>query len=98
MVSHNIRTSSVLWKNFRNYPDYPKAGRHRGLEKAKIKKSESAVQKVLAAIKNFVNPFTMDKGRLYSLAYGAPVSADTEKDVLIAEAVGKAAKADFISR
>ena len=82
-----------------NDPDCPRTGRHRELEKAEIKKSEKAVQKVIAAVKNFTNPFTIsNKDRLYSLASGAPVSIDIKNDMLKAEAVGKVAKADFISR
>ena len=80
-------------------PDCPRAGRHRELEKAEIKKSEKAVQRVITAVRNFMNPFTIpDKDRLYSLASGSPTSKDVERDVLEADAVGKAAKADFITR
>ncbi|XP_068202843.1 uncharacterized protein [Palaemon carinicauda] len=80
-------------------PDCPRAGRHRELEKAEIKKSEKAVQRVITAVRNFTNPFTIpDKDRLYSLASGSPTSKDVERDVLEADAVGKAAKADFITR
>ncbi|KAF3833135.1 hypothetical protein F7725_026800 [Dissostichus mawsoni] len=39
-----------------------------------------------------------DKDRLYSLASGAPVLMEVEMDVLQAETVGKAAKAEFIKR
>ena len=50
-------------------------------------------------VRNFNNPFTVvDKNRLYSLASGAPVPAEVEMDVLRAEAVGMAAKANFIGR
>lgn len=80
-------------------PECPKAGRHRELEKAEIRKSEKAVQNVLTAVSNFTNPFTIaDKDRIFSLASGAPVTIDVEVDVLQAEVVGKAAKADFIKR
>lgn len=80
-------------------PDCPRAGRHRELEKAEVKKGEEAVQRILTAVRNFTNPFTIaDKDRLYSLASGAPVPMDVEMDVFRAEAVGKAAKADFIGR
>ena len=80
-------------------PDCPRAGRHRELEKAEVQKGEEAVQQTLTTIRNFTNPFTIaDKDRLYSLASGAPVPMDVEMDVLGAEAVGKAAKADFIRR
>ena len=82
-----------------NDPDCPRAGRHRELEKAEIKKSEDAVQRVLTAVRNFTNPFTItDKDRLYSLASGAPTLRDVEKDVLQAETVGKAEKKAFIER
>ena len=57
-----------------NDPDCPRAGRHRALEKAKVKKCEESVQRVLAALTNFTNPFTVaDKNRLYFLASGAPI-------------------------
>lgn len=80
-------------------PDHPKAGRHRELEKAEIRKGEESVQRVLTAVRNFTNPFTIsDKDRLYSMASGAPVPMDVETDILRAEDVGKAAKAEFIGR
>ena len=80
-------------------PDCPRAGIHRELEKTEFKKSETAVQRVLDAVRNFTDPFrATDKDKLYSLASGAPVTADVAKDVLQAEAVGKAAKAEFIGR
>ena len=73
--------------------DLPRAGKHRELEKAEIKKSEDAVQRVLTAVINFTNPFTVvDQEKLYCIASGAPVSLDVEKDVMQAESVGKALK------
>ena len=81
-----------------NDPDCPKNGKHRDLEAAQIKKSEKAVQRVLTAISHFTNPFrTPNKDRLYSLASGAPMPEDIERDILRADRVGKALKADFIS-
>lgn len=78
-------------------PDCPKAGKHRELEKAEIKKSEEAVQRTISAIRNFTNPFTLtDKDNLYCLASGAPVSPEVELDVFRAEAAGKQAKEAFI--
>ena len=78
-------------------PDYPKAGKHRELERAEIKKSEDAVQRTIAAICNFTNPFLLaDKDHLYSLASGALASSDVEFDVLRAEKAGKEAKEAFI--
>ena len=78
-------------------PDCPKAGKHRELERAEIKKSEDAVQRTISAIRNFTNPFSsVDKDHLYSLASGAPVSPEVEVDVLRAEASGKEAKELFI--
>ena len=80
-------------------PDCPTSGKHRELEKASIKKSEEAVQKVLAAISAFTNPFTIpDKERLFSLASGAPAPFDIEVDVMRAEAAGTQAQQDFIQR
>lgn len=78
-------------------PACPKAGKHRELERAEIKKSEEAVQRAISAILNFTNPFSLDnKDHLYSLASGAPVSLEVELDVLHAEATGKEAKEAFI--
>lgn len=78
-------------------PDCPKAGKHRELERAEIKKSEAAVQRTISAICNFTNPFSLvDKDHLYSLASGAPASLEVELDVLNAEAAGKEAKEAFI--
>ncbi|XP_015768310.1 PREDICTED: uncharacterized protein LOC107346954 [Acropora digitifera] len=54
-------------------PDCPKAGKHRELERAEIKKSQYAVQRTVSAVRNFTNPFSIpDKDHLYSLASGAP--------------------------
>ena len=80
-----------------NDPECPKAGKHRELEAAEIKKSEEAVQRTLTAIKNFTNPFAIiDKDHLYNIASGAPVSPEVEIDVLQADTVGKEAKKAFI--
>ena len=69
-----------------NDTDCPKAGRHRELEKADVKKREESVQRVLTAFRNFTNPFTIaDMNRLYSLASGVPT--EVEMDVLQAEAL-----------
>ncbi|XP_068234747.1 uncharacterized protein [Palaemon carinicauda] len=77
-------------------PDCPKAGKHRELEKEEIKKSEDAVQRTIAAIRSFTNPFSLaDKDHLYSLASGAPAS-EVELDVLRAKKAGKEAKEAFI--
>lgn len=78
-------------------PDSPRAGRHRELEKAEIRKGEEAVLRVIDAVRSFTNPFTIvDKDRLYCVASGAPVPLDVEIDVLQAETVGRSAKADFV--
>ncbi|KAI4821039.1 hypothetical protein KUCAC02_028991 [Chaenocephalus aceratus] len=46
-------------------PEMPKAGKHRELEPAQIKKSELAVQSVISAINGFTNPWRIpDKSRL----------------------------------
>ena len=64
-------------------PDNPRSGRHCELEKAEISKSEQAFVRVIDAVKNFTNPFTVaDKEQLYCLASGAPVPLDVETDVL----------------
>ena len=71
-----------------NDPDCPRAGRHCELNKVEVKKCEESVQRVLAAVRNFINPFTVaDKNRLYSLASGAPSPRNSSLDVLRAEAL-----------
>ena len=78
-------------------PECPVKGTHRELLPSEIKKSEEAVQRTMAAIKNFTNPFEIaDKDRLYSLASGAVVSLDVETDLLQAESLGKKRKEEFI--
>ena len=78
-------------------PDCPRKGKHRELEKAEIEKSEKAVINVMAAIRNFTNPFEVpDKNKLYNLASGAPVPLDVEIDVMQAEVKGKNQKDAFI--
>lgn len=78
-------------------PDSIKAGKHRELQAAEIRRSEDAVCRVLSTIENFTNPFNLsDKTRLYSLASGAPASHEVERDVLSAEYLGKCAKLKFI--
>ena len=79
-------------------PDYPKGGKHRDLHPSEIKKSEEAVQRTITAINSFTNPFRItDKNRLYSLASGAPVTAEVEAHVLQAESLGKHARDEFIT-
>ncbi|XP_052812099.1 uncharacterized protein LOC128239473 isoform X2 [Mya arenaria] len=79
-------------------PDCPKAGKHRELERAEVKKSEEAVQRTITAITSFSNPFALpDKDHLYSLASGAQGSSEVEKDVLGADKIGRNAKAAFIT-
>ena len=59
------------------------------MEKAEVKTCEDSVLRVLAAVRNFTNPFTVaDKNRLYSLTSSAPVPMEVEMDVLRAEALG----------
>lgn len=80
-------------------PDCPTSGKHRELEKANIRKSEEAVQKVLSAINAFTNPFAIpDRERLFSLASGAPAPIEVEVDVMRAEAAGTQAKQSFVER
>ncbi|WAR02903.1 hypothetical protein MAR_009461 [Mya arenaria] len=79
-------------------PDCPKAGEHRELERAEVKKSEEAVQNTITAITSFSNPFARpDKDHLYSLASRAQASTEVEKDVLGAAKIGRNAKAVFIT-
>ena len=70
VLTNNLHTGLVLWKDPQ---DCPRAGRHCELQKAEVKKCEESVQRVLGAVRNFTDPFTVTyKNRLYSLASGAP--------------------------
>ena len=76
--------------NIADKPDTPKAGKHRELENAQMKKSEEAGQRTMSVICNCSNPFTLqDKDQLYN------VSADIEYDVLRTKACGREAKETF---
>lgn len=69
-----------------NDMDCPKAGKHRKLETAEVKKSDDAVQRILSVVRNFTNPFTIsDKDKLYSLASGASGPINIEMDILRAQ-------------
>ncbi|XP_033949403.1 uncharacterized protein [Pseudochaenichthys georgianus] len=97
MVPHKLYELTLEMCGIIDDPEMPKAGKHRELEPAQIKKSELAVQSVISAINGFTNPWrTPDKSRLYSLASGAPNDPEVEADVLRAEAAGRAAKEQFI--
>ena len=79
-------------------PDKPKSGKHRELSPSRIKHGENAVKWRIAAIKNFMNPFTVpDKDQLYCIVSGSPMKADVERDVLLAESIGVNAKKQFIT-
>lgn len=78
-------------------PDCPRAGTHRELDSAQVKKYSETVLRVKTTIKDFTDPFVIpDKARLFSIASGAPIEKDVETDVLRAEALGKAAKVNFV--
>ena len=47
--------------------DGPRAGKHRELERAKIQKSEDAVQRTILVIQNFTNPFTIPDKIIYAI-------------------------------
>ncbi len=86
-----------------NDTDYPKAGKHRDLEKANIQKSEEAVQQTISAIQCFTNPFKIpgaanpEDDRLYTLHSGAAVPLAVELDVMHAEQLGQQKKLQFIN-
>ena len=72
--------------------------KHKDVRPAEIQNSEKCVQRVIAAIDSFSDPFdNEEKDALYSLSSGAQASSSIEKDVLQAEAVGNEAKLKFIA-
>ena len=63
---------------------------HNDLKKSEIIHSEERVRKVMDAIQNFIDPFSIeDKHSLYCLSSGLPTPTDVETDLLEAEKYGK---------
>ena len=100
-----IRTTSARAKLFERMLDVPgmindpechTSGKHRDHEAAQVRKSERAIQNVMAAISHFTNFWRTPNKKLFSFASGAPVPADVEVDVLRIDTVGKTLKEDFI--
>ena len=78
-------------------PNRSRAGQHRDLSPSEILRSEEATQSVMKAIHNLTNPFAIaDKSRLYSLASGAPVTAEVTEEVLSAEKIKREVRNAFI--
>ena len=69
---------------------------HREVRNAAVLKSEESVQRTINAIQNLTSPFSVEPGKLVSLASGAIVPPEKEKDVLRAEEVGNTEKERFI--
>ena len=72
--------------------------KHRDLRRTEIERSEANAVKVAEAIVGFINPFEMEqKDNLYCISFGASVTSEIERDVILTEAFGADAKVDFIS-
>ena len=84
--------------------EYPRTGKHRDLEMANIRKSEEAVQQTEAAIRSFLNPFSIpipddpEDDRLYALHSGAPMPVNVEADVMRADTLGEQRKVTFVEQ
>ena len=79
-------------------PDIHPTGVHKERLPSEIKRSESAVQRVLSGIQGFQNPWTVpDKEHLYIMSSGAPVSREVEVDVLQADERGRLEKSKFMA-
>ena len=77
-------------------PNRPRAGQHHDISPSEILRSEEATQSIMKAIQNFTNSFAIaDKSCLYSLASGAPVTAEVTEEVLSAEKIGREARNAF---
>ena len=71
---------------------------HKDLRRAEVQKSEKRVEKTMAAIQSFMNPFNVpDEDKLYCISSGVPAPASVEKDMMAAESLGKQAKEAFIT-
>ena len=67
------------------------------LKNSEIIHSEERVRKVMDAIQNFIDPFSIeDKHSLYCLSSGLPTPADEKTDLLEAEKYGKKSFNEFI--
>ena len=73
-------------------------GRHRNLNPCEISRCEKDVQLCIEAVKNFMNPFSIeDKSHLYNISSGTQVPGKFERDILNAEIFGKEKKEVFIN-
>ena len=93
-AGYNISKKTLKMCGLVDDPDCRIKGKDQELKKAEVEKSEKAVVSVMAAIRNFTNPFEVaDKIKLYNLASGAPV---LHHDVMQAKIKVKNQKDDFI--
>ena len=54
------------------------------------------MRKTVDALKNFLNPFSVNKDKLYCVPSAAAVPPEIEKDLLEAEKKGKEARVEFV--
>lgn len=72
---------------------------HRSTRKSEVKHSETGVQSILDAFRQFQNPFAMGSDRfdkLFCLSSGLPASKEVEADLLLYIDKGETAAAEFI--
>jgi len=69
---------------------------HKDVRKSEVKRSQDNVRKTVDALKNFLNPFSVNKDKLYCVPSAAAVPPEIEKDLLEAEKKGKEARMEFV--
>ena len=72
---------------------------HKDVRPSKIRQSEEDTMKVIDAVCNFLNPFTIDnKGLLYCLSSGAPAPDDIANELLQIDSFGHDAYQTFVQK
>ncbi len=70
---------------------------HKDSSPSEIAKSERAVQQVVTAFQNFLNPFNIESGdHLYCISSGRPATNAVATDLLSVDSIGQAAYRNFI--
>ena len=68
---------------------------HKDVRKSEVKRSQDNVSKTVDAFKNFLNPFSVEKDKLYCVVSAAAIPPEIEKDLLEAEKKGKEARIEL---
>lgn len=74
----------------------PEFSKRKGLYQSRVKKDESAVKSVMAAVESMINPFSHDSDELVCLSSGVVATDRVQMDLLCAEKAGEDALERYI--